>query len=144
MEKRKKIVLLTVMFLAAISVLSIMVYPTLPPPFQTSFFFYLLVVSAWTSLAGCYWALYSVWKFYAELNRAKEEVYRRLGVPFVSRLVEVGQRLDARFAKLSPEQRERIINIISQTANAGFDRINELANMSKPKRKKVRKIREGG
>ncbi|GAI69657.1 unnamed protein product, partial [marine sediment metagenome] len=51
------------------------------------------------------------------IDMAKAEIYVRLGITFVSRLVEVGQRLDVRFARLSPKQRESIIELISRTTD---------------------------
>ena len=133
MGKRERIVGVTVLFLVVISILSITVYPRLPQTAQTTFFFYLLVVSAWTSLAGCFWALYSVAKFYGELDKAKKEVYSRLGADFVGRLADLIRHAEERFKRLTPSEQEKLMSLALRGIDLAFNRLEHLV---KPPRKK--------
>jgi len=126
LETRKKIVLLTGMFLVLISVLSISLYPVLPEPLQRSFFFYLLVVSAWTSLAGCYWALYSVWKFYKIVEQTREEVEHKLGLDTIRAITPVLRRAEERFDALTPEQKTQLIGLLNRGIDLAFSKLEGL------------------
>lgn len=104
----------------------------------------ILILGGYTSVGALYLALKTRYSVYSMIDMAKAEIYERLGITFVSRLVEVGQKLDMRFAGLSPKQRESIIELVSRTADVGFDKLKELTQpRPPPPRKKIIKLEEG-
>ncbi|MBA7669731.1 hypothetical protein ES703_77864 [subsurface metagenome] len=101
----------------------------------------MLVFSSTTSVAAVYFVLLGSWRYYDWIDLAKEEIHERLGIPFIRNLADFGKRLDERFVKLTPEQRERVLNLIDKIVDRGFDRISELAEpRPKPERKKIKKM----
>lgn len=101
----------------------------------------MLVFSSVTSVAAVYFVLLGSWRYYDWIDLAKEEIHERLGIPFIRNLADFGKRLDERFAKLTPEQRTRVLSLIDKTVDRGFEKISELAEpRPKPKRKKVKRM----
>lgn len=126
METHKKIVLLTGMFLVLISVLSISLYSVLSEPLQRIFSFYLLVPTAWTSLAGCFWVLYSVWKFHKTIERTREEVEHKLGLDTIRAITPVLRRAEERFDALTPEQKTQLIGLLNRGIDLAFSKLEGL------------------
>ncbi len=74
MKTKDKIVLITILGLVILSVFSVWLYANLGAQTQAVWLFYLIVVSAWTSFFGVAWALYGIYKFYSEVDKAKEQL----------------------------------------------------------------------
>lgn len=74
MRLRHKIILVTVAGLITLSWFSCWLYATLSAETQMIWLFYLIVVSAWTSFFGVAWALYGIWKFDTEVEKAKKQL----------------------------------------------------------------------
>lgn len=123
MEKYKKVIVITAVGLAVATVVSVTLYSFLNPAQQSILLFYLIVISAWTSFAGVAWALYLVWVYQLSIHKAKEEIDKRLGGNFAGGLIKVFEHAQKQFSELTPQQRERILNLADKMINALFEKM---------------------
>lgn len=143
LHRKKQMVVQAVIFILTGQTLMNILFAAFPFWTLTLVEWNMLVFSSVTSVAAVYFALYGYWRYYAWTDAAKDEIYDRLGIPFIRNIAKLGKRIDERFSKLTPEQRTRVLNVIDNFLYRSFDKINDMAEPKpKPKRKKVRKMIE--
>ena len=145
-QKPKAIVLFTAIGLALTSFSSVTIYALLNPAQQQVWLFYLIVVSAWTSFFGVFWALYGIWKYHFEIDRAKREIYSRLGGDLIEKIGKVLGKANQRFMKLKPKQQGALIRLLEQGIDYGFAKVEEISTrppgFNPPKGLKLKKRRK--
>jgi hypothetical protein len=95
-----------------------------------------------TSVAAVYYALYGIWHSYAIVEKAREEMLDRLGVPFIKSLAELGRKVDGRWSKLTPTQQARILQKTESIIDKVFNGLgNETIKQRPPKRLKVKPMK---
>jgi len=141
LHRKKRLVIQAATVITVFQIIANVLYFTYPTWTLTWLEWNGISFSMITSIAAVYYALFGYWRYYDLLDMARDEIYDRLGVPFIKNLADFGKRVDDRFAKLTPEQRTRVLSLIDKIVDRGFDRIGELAEpRPKPKRKNVKRM----
>lgn len=139
LHRKKQMVVQAAVFIITGQVLMNILFVVTPLWTLTWVEWNMLVFSSVTSVAAVYFALYGYWRYYAWTDAAKDEIYERLGVPFIKNLVEFGKKLDKRWGELTPGQRANILSRIDTVAEKVFERLSDTGK-PKPKLKEVKKM----
>lgn len=148
MKWAKKIVGLTTVAVIMLSIVSIVFYSALSAGGQRTLMFWLIVASAYTSLGGLFWALYTVYRYenqigtqLDQLDQARQIQIQRLDPKFLNGLGGILDSAMERFNHLSHQRQERMLNIAERTVDNLFRRVEEMPE-GKPERGEV--VRDSG
>ena len=138
LKRRQRLVLQAITAVIGLQITMNIIYIVFPIWSLTIYEWNMLVISSDTSFLALYYALYAIWTYDTVIDTAREEVYTRLGVPFIQNLAEFGKKLDKRWSELTPEQKASILNRTDIIVDKIFSSLGK--ETPKPKRKKVRQL----
>lgn len=139
LHRRKQLVVQAATFITVFQIFANVLYVTYPTWTFTWIEWNGVAFGMITSIAACYYALYGIWHSYILIDKAKEEIYSRLGVPFIKGLIEFGRKVDKRWGKISPEQQASILSKTEMIVDRLFSSLGK--DGPKPERKKVKELR---
>jgi len=138
LKRRQRLVAQAIIAVVGLQVVMNVLHFALPIWSLNVYEWNMLVISSDTSFLALYYALYAIWTYDVVINTAREEIYSRLGVPFIKSLVEFGRKVDKRWAELTPEQQASILNRTDKIIDRVFSSLSK--EIPKPERKKVRQM----
>lgn len=127
MKREQQIVWGTALALVLTTALSLVGYSTFPA-LQPQILFLLIVFSAWTSVLALYWALYGVYHFYSEVDKAKTRVKEAVNaVPEVTGTV-LGHLMEFEswWNKLPYEKRDSMAKSLNMVLDLLWAKIKQL------------------
>jgi hypothetical protein len=139
LKRRQRLVLQAITAVVGLQAIMNVFYIMLPIWSLTIYEWNMLVISSDTSFLALYYALYAIWTYDVVINTAREEIYSRLGIPFIQSLVEFGKKIDNRWSQLTPEQQTSILKKTDMIADRLFSSLGK--ETPRPERKKVKTMR---
>lgn len=139
LKRRQRVVLQAATAVTALQIVMNVIYFAFPIWTLSTAEWNMLVISSNTSFLALYYALYAFWHYEVAIDTAKDEIYSRLGVPFIKNLAEFGKKVDKRWSELTPEQRASILNKTDMIVDKVFNKLGE--EKPKPERKKVKAMK---